>query len=103
MDVAIDKRKNQLVLLTEPSALLRFDAEGNFISSRKLPGYYHSIALDGDFIYLENETYANGRLSENSITAIHGVVGTIDRNCPILFYSRASVECFIACAVYPEI
>lgn len=48
------------------------DAEGNFISSRKLPGYYHSIALDGDFIYLENETYANGRLSENSITAIHG-------------------------------
>lgn len=26
MDVAIDKRKNQLVLLTEPSALLRFDA-----------------------------------------------------------------------------
>lgn len=72
MDVAIDKRKNQLVLLTEPSALLRFDAEGNFIGSRKLPGYYHSIALDGDFIYLENETYANGRLSENSITAIHG-------------------------------
>lgn len=60
------------MLLTEPSALLRFDAEGNFISSRKLPGYYHSIALDGDFIYLENETYANGRLSENSITAIHG-------------------------------
>ena len=48
------------------------DAESNFISSRKLPGYYHSIALDGDFIYLENETYANGRLSENSITAIHG-------------------------------
>lgn len=48
------------------------DAEGNFIGSRKLPGYYHSIALDGDFIYLENETYANGRLSENSITAIHG-------------------------------
>ena len=77
-DDALIARVNRLIewkgnlYILDKSGKQVVDAEGNFISSRKLPGYYHSIALDGDFIYLENETYANGRLSENSITAIHG-------------------------------
>lgn len=71
IDASIDKKKNELVLLTDPSALLRFDTQGNFINSQKLPAYYNSIVIDNNYIYLENDTYANDRPTKYSITILH--------------------------------
>lgn len=71
IDASIDKKKNELVLLTDPSALLRFDSQGNFINSQKLPTYYNSIVIDNNYTYLENDTYANDHPTEYSITILH--------------------------------
>ena len=71
IDASIDKKKNELVLLTDPSALLRFDSQGNFINSQKLPAYYNSIVIDNNYTYLENDTYANNHPAEYSITILH--------------------------------
>ncbi|WP_294617045.1 6-bladed beta-propeller [uncultured Bacteroides sp.] len=71
IDAAINKKKNELVLLTDPSALLSFDSKGRFVGSQKLPAYYNSISIDGDYIYLGNATYANNRPTKYSITILH--------------------------------
>ncbi|MCD8183555.1 MAG: 6-bladed beta-propeller [Bacteroides sp.] len=71
IDASIDKKKNELVLLTDPSALLRFDSLGNFINSQKLPAYYNFVMVDNDYTYLENDTYANDHPTEYSITILH--------------------------------
>lgn len=71
IDASIDKKKNELVLLVDPSALLRFDTQGNFINSQKLPAYYNSMVIDNNYTYLENDTYANDRPTNYSITILH--------------------------------
>lgn len=71
IDASIDKKRNELVLLADPSSLLRFDSEGRFIGKQELPAYYNSVSIDGDYIYLGNATYANNRPTKYSITILH--------------------------------
>lgn len=70
LDIAIDRQNENLVFLADPTSLIYYDLQGNFIKTTKLPGYYHSIAIDNGMIYLENETYINNQLSTSSITVI---------------------------------
>lgn len=70
LDIAIDRQNENLVFLADPTSLIYYDLQGNFIRTTKLPGHYHSIAIDNRMIYLENATLINNQLSTSSITVI---------------------------------
>ena len=70
LDIAIDRQNENLVFLADPTSLIYYDLQGNFIRTTKLPGHYHSIAIDNGMIYLENATLINNQLSTSSITVI---------------------------------
>lgn len=71
-DVALDKENGKLVLLASPSSLHTYSLEGEYLQSRPLSGYYSSLSIIGGYIYLENATYVNDKLSDASITVLHG-------------------------------
>ena len=70
LDIAIDRQNENLVFLADPTSLIYYDLQGNFIKTTKLQGYYHSIAIDNGVTYLENATHINNQLSTSSITVI---------------------------------
>ena len=63
LDIAIDRQNENLVFLADPTSLIYYDLQANFIRTTKLPGHYHSIAIDNRMIYLENATLINNQLS----------------------------------------
>ena len=74
-DIAIDEAENKLLLLTYPSQILYYDLEGTYLSSYPLDDMYQSFAVDKGFIYLRNDTYANGVVSDYSLIVINKVMG----------------------------
>lgn len=74
-DIAIDEAENKLLLLTYPSQILYYDLEGTYLSSYPLDDMYQSFAVDKGFIYLRNDTYANGVVSDYSLIVINKETG----------------------------
>lgn len=74
-DIAIDEAENKLLLLTYPSQILYYDLEGTYLSSYPLDDTYQSFAVDKGFIYLRNDTYANGVVSDYSLIVINKETG----------------------------
>ena len=74
-DIAIDEAENKLLLLTYPSQILYYDLEGIYLSSYPLDDMYQSFAVDKGFIYLRNDTYANGVVSDYSLIVINKETG----------------------------
>ena len=74
-DIAIDVAENKLLLLTYPSQILYYDLEGTYLSSYPLDDMYQSFAVDKGFIYLQNDTYANGVVSDYSLIVINKETG----------------------------
>ena len=71
-DMALDKEKSTLLLLASPSSLHFYSLEGKYIDSQSLSGYYSSLSVVDEYIYLENATYVNDKQSDTSITVLHG-------------------------------
>lgn len=63
------------MLLTYPSQILYYDLEGTYLSSYPLDDMYQSFAVDKGFIYLRNDTYANGVVSDYSLIVINKETG----------------------------
>lgn len=60
-DICVDKVNKELVVLSsEPSKILYFSYQGEFLRERTLPTYFESIATDGQFIYLLDSNVING-------------------------------------------
>lgn len=60
-DICIDKVNKELVVLSsEPSKILYFSYQGEFLRERTLSTYFESIATDGQFIYLLDSNVING-------------------------------------------
>ena len=82
-----------LLLLTYPSQILYYDLEGTYLSSYPLDDMYQSFAVDKGFIYLRNDTYANGVVSDYSLIVINKETGKqtsllepLLRNSTVLFF-----------------
>ena len=66
---------------------------GTYLSSYPLDDTYQSFAVDKGFIYLRNDTYANGVVSDYSLIVINKETGktnffirTFIRNSTVLFF-----------------
>ena len=51
-DMAIDRANNHLLLLAQPSMILYYTLDGDYIKQTRLKGYHNSIGVDEKFIYL---------------------------------------------------
>lgn len=73
MDIAWDPISSQLVLLAYPSTLLYYDWTGKYIRTVHLNNKtsFHSLAIDGKYIYLSTPTFYNNKLGETSITVVN--------------------------------
>lgn len=60
-DICVDKMNQELIVLSsEPSKILYFSYQGEFLRERALPTYFESITTDGQFIYLLDNNVTNG-------------------------------------------
>lgn len=60
-DICIDKvHKELLVLASDPSKIMYFSYQGEFLREKALPTYFESISTDGEFIYLQDYKVAKG-------------------------------------------
>ncbi|WP_294477196.1 6-bladed beta-propeller [uncultured Bacteroides sp.] len=65
-DICVDTvNKELIVLASEPSKILIYSYQGEFLRENHLPTYYESIATDSKFIYLQDNNVVKG---ENSVT-----------------------------------
>lgn len=65
-DICLDTvNKELLVLASEPSKILVYSYQGKFLRENSLPTYYESIAMNAEFIYLQDNNVVKG---ENSVT-----------------------------------
>lgn len=73
MDMALDPTSSQLVLLAYPSTLLYYDLDGKYIKTVHLDNKtsFHSLVIDGEYIYLSKPIFYNNELKETSITVIN--------------------------------
>lgn len=60
-DICIDKVNKELLLLSsDPSKILYYSYQGDFLREKILPTYFESIVTDGRFIYLLDNNVING-------------------------------------------
>ena len=60
-DICIDKvRQELLVLASEPSKIMYYSYQGEFLREKALPTYFESIVTDGEFIYLQDYNVMKG-------------------------------------------
>lgn len=60
-DICIDKIHNELLVLSsEPSKIMYYTYQGEFLREKALPTYFESIVTDGEFIYLQDPNAVKG-------------------------------------------
>ena len=83
-DIAVDRYDRQLLVLAEPTSILYFDLQGNYLQSLRLDDYYNAIGVDETSIYLNKDSYVNNKLSDSSITIIDKQTGQTTEILPPL-------------------
>lgn len=65
-DICVDKVNKELIVLSsEPSKIIYYSYQGEFLREKALPTYFEFITTDGQFIYLLDNNVING---ENEMT-----------------------------------
>lgn len=60
-DICIDKAHNELLVLSsDPSKIMYYSYQGEFLREKALPTYFESIVTDGKFIYLQDHNVVKG-------------------------------------------
>lgn len=60
-DICIDKvHQELLVLASDPSKIMYYSYQGEFLREKTLPTYFESIVTDGEFIYLQDYNVVKG-------------------------------------------
>lgn len=60
-DICIDKVRDELlVLASEPSKIMYYSYQGEFLREKALPTYFETIVTDGEFIYLQDHNAVKG-------------------------------------------
>ena len=75
IDVAIDRYARELLLLVYPTGIMHYSLTGQFKSKQNLAGTYTDISCDSLHYYFRNETYANKKIPEWSVTSVEKATG----------------------------
>lgn len=75
VDVAYDKEKKELLCLVDPSAIMHYTINGDYIKTEKLDGYYTDISCNKSYIYLYRATFADKKTPEYTLTCINKNTG----------------------------
>ena len=75
VDVAYDKEKKELLCLVDPSSIMHYTINGDYIKTDKLDGYYTDISCNNSYIYLYRATYADKKTPEYTLTCINNNTG----------------------------
>ena len=83
-DMAIDRANNHLLLLAQPSMILYYTLDGDYIKQTRLKGYHNSIGVDEKFIYLSQASYVNNKPTNGSVVIIDKSTGkTTEKMTPL--------------------
>lgn len=75
VDVAYDRENEEILCLVDPSSIIAYSKQGEYLRTEKLDDYYTDIACDTSTIYLYHSTYANKKVPEYTLTCINKSTG----------------------------
>ena len=82
IDVTYDRISKELLCLAEPSSIIHYTTEGDYVRTEKLDDYYTDICCDESYIYLYHSTYADAQTPEFTISCKSKRNGTITELLP---------------------
>lgn len=108
IDASIDKKRNELVLLADPSSLLRFDSEGRFIGKQELARLLQ-FHFDCRRLHLLGKCHLRQQPpdevfnNDSARWTQHRDIGTTERTGSLLHHRRTAAGRFIPHTIHKKV